>query len=405
MVRFLKVGNVRIHVDEDEDGKVSVKINEDNIKESIAYIQEHQIKKVDLSYELDHVNFISECPEIESLSLGGEDLKDVTGLYHLKNLKSLSINETRPSLEIDFERIPSLEVIYGQLPPKAKGIETLESLKEMVLWSYKPKTKNLEQFSGLRNLESLELIQSNIISLMGAKGLESLEKLGLYYLRSFNDLKDIKDLSKSLRVLEIENCKKIDDYTSISELKGLEKLLIMDCGDLASIQFINQLPQLKLLAFGGTTVLDGDLYPCECIEEVNFTQKKHYTHRLKEYKAVRKEDTEILAVPQSNDTMPTVLWRKRMEEGDDMFTEEAIAASEKALQRYVSSLKSLKTPTEKTILKKVKEVVIEFNRLNEEYDYYIETLEREELYEFIAEKARQAGLKTEDDITEEWREW
>ncbi|MBT2684530.1 hypothetical protein [Bacillus sp. ISL-37] len=103
--------------------------------------------------------------------------------------------------------------------------------------------------------------------------------------------------------------------------------------------------------------------------------------------------------------MPTVLWRKRMEEGDDMFTEEAIAASEKALQRYVSSLKSLKTPTEKTILKKVKEVVIEFNRLNEEYDYYIETLEREELYEFIAEKARQAGLKTEDDITEEWREW
>ncbi|MCM3575457.1 hypothetical protein M3172_19840 [Mesobacillus subterraneus] len=403
MVKFLKEGNVRIRID--DDGEVSVKINEDNIKESIAYIQEHQINNVDLSYELDQVDFLSECPDIEMVSLGGEDLKDVSGLYHLKNLKSLSINETRPSLEIDFERIPALEVLYGQLPPKAKGIGTLVSLKEMRLWSYKPKTKNLEQFSGLKNLETLELIQSNITSLLGVEGLETLEKLGLFYLRSFNDLKNIKYLTNSLRVLEIENCKKIGDFTPIAELKGLGKLFLMDCGELASIQFINQLPQLKLLAFGGTTVLDGNLYPCERIEEVYFTQKKHYTHRLKEYTAVRKENIEILSVPQSNGLMPTVLWRERMEEGDDMFSEEAIVASEKALQKYVSSLKTLKTPTEKAILKKVKEVVIEFNKLNEEFDYFIETLEREELCEFIEEKAQEAGLEPDEDITEEWREW
>mgnify|MGYP000462481720 CR=1 FL=1 len=275
----------------------------------------------------------------------------------------------------------------------------------MRLWSYKPKTKNLEQFSDLKNLESLELIQSNITSLLGAEGLESLEKLGLFYLRSFNDLKYIEYLTNSLRILEIENCKKICDFTPIAELEGLEKLFMMDCGELASIQFVNQLPQLKLLAFGGTTVLDGDLYPCERIEEVYFTQKKHYTHRLKENTAVRKENTEILSVPQSNDPMPTVLWRERMGEGDDMFSEEAIAASEKALQKYVSSLKTLKTPTEKAILKKVKEVVIEFNRLNDEFDYFIETLEREELCEYIDEKAQKAGLEPDEDITEEWREW
>jgi len=119
MVKFLKEGNVRIRID--DDGEVSVKINEDNIKESIAYIQEHQINNVDLSYELDQVDFLSECPDIEMVSLGGEDLKDVSGLYHLKNLKSLSINETRPSLEIDFERIPSLEVLMGSFRLKQKG--------------------------------------------------------------------------------------------------------------------------------------------------------------------------------------------------------------------------------------------------------------------------------------------
>lgn len=403
MVRFLKVGNVRLRVD--EDGGVSVKISEDNIKESITYIQEHKINNVDISYELDQVYFLSECPDIEIVSLGGEDLKDVSGLYHLQNLKSLSINETRPSLEIDFERIPSLEVLYGQIPPKAKGIRTHENLKEITLWSYKPKTKNLEQFSGLSNLKSLELIQSNITSLRGAEGLKSLEKLDLYSLTSLSDLKDIKNLSKSLRVLNIEKCKKISGFTPIAELKDLEKLSMLDCGEVASIQFVNQLPGLKMLAFGGTTVLDGDLNPCERIEHVYFTQKKQYTHRLKEYTAVKKKETEIVATSQSKETMPTVLWRKRMEEGDDMFSEEAIAASENALQQYVSSLMSLKNPTEKAILKKVKEVVIEFNRLNEEFDYFIETLEREELYEYIDGKAREAGLEPDDDITEEWREW
>lgn len=403
MVRFLKVGNVRIRVD--DDGELSVKINVDNIKESIAYIQEHQIKNVDISYDLDQVDFLSECPDIEIISLGGEDLKDVTGLYYVKSLKSLSINETIPSLEIDFERIPSLEVLYGQLPSKAKGMGTLENLKEMVLWSYKPKTKNLEQFSVLKNLESLELIQSNIISLKGVEGLESLGKLGLYYLRSFNDLRDIKDLSKSLRVLEIENCKKIGDFTLIAELKNLEKLRMLDCGEIASIQFVSRLPGLKMLAFGGTTVLDGDLNPCEGIEHVYFTQKKHYTHRLKEYTVVKKKETEISASSQINEKLPTDLWRERMEEGDDMFTDEALAASEKAMHEYISSLKLLKNPTEKAILKKVKEIVIEFNRLNEEYDYFVETFEREELAGFIDEKAREAGLELDDDITEEWREW
>ncbi|WP_144550926.1 hypothetical protein [Bacillus mycoides] len=41
--------------------------------------------------------------------------------------------------------------------------------------------------------------------------------------------------------------------------------------------------------------------------------------------------------------------------------------------------------------------------LNEKYDFFIETLEREELYGFIVEVAAIVGL--EEDITEEWRDW
>ncbi len=52
-----------------------------------------------------------------------------------------------------------------------------------------------------------------------------------------------------------------------------------------------------------------------------------------------------------------------------------------------------------------KEVVIGLNELNEQFDYFIETLEREELCEFIIKAANAADLETEEDITEEWREW
>ncbi|MBY0597099.1 hypothetical protein [Bacillus bingmayongensis] len=53
----------------------------------------------------------------------------------------------------------------------------------------------------------------------------------------------------------------------------------------------------------------------------------------------------------------------------------------------------------------VEKVVVSLNELNEQYDFFIETLEREELYEFIVEVAAIAGLEVEEDITEEWREW
>ncbi|PKH09753.1 hypothetical protein [Planomicrobium sp. MB-3u-38] len=94
-----------------------------------------------------------------------------------------------------------------------------------------------------------------------------------------------------------------------------------------------------------------------------------------------------------------------MNAGDDQFTEENLRATDNVLHDYMDGLSRLQAPTEKKIIKKVKETVLRLNELNEKYDFFIETLEREELYDFIMEKAQQAGLETNEDITEEWREW
>jgi hypothetical protein len=103
---------------------------------------------------------------------------------------------------------------------------------------------------------------------------------------------------------------------------------------------------------------------------------------------------------------PTIEWKQRMDEDDDLFTAENLNATNEVLDSYIYSLKELGgSPIEEEILHCVKKVVISLNELNDNYDYFIETMEREELYEFITQAARIVGLESEDDITEEWREW
>jgi hypothetical protein len=102
---------------------------------------------------------------------------------------------------------------------------------------------------------------------------------------------------------------------------------------------------------------------------------------------------------------PTVAWQQRMED-DEIFTVENIKATDEILDTYMNRLKdSVDKMSEQDILEYVKEVVIGLNELNEQFDYFIEILEREELCEFIIKAANVAGLETEEDITEEWREW
>ncbi|PGK51707.1 hypothetical protein CN918_28350 [Priestia megaterium] len=102
---------------------------------------------------------------------------------------------------------------------------------------------------------------------------------------------------------------------------------------------------------------------------------------------------------------PTLQWKQRMEEGDDLFTDEILAETDKVLTSFLNELEGLSQPTEGMIFKSVECVVLALNELNESYDDFIETQEREELYLFIVEAAKIAGLESDEDITEDYREW
>lgn len=408
----------KVRLRNDKNG-TTVLIGKDNVQESILYIQTHQIKNVEITYRYGetHIDFLSECPYIEVLILEGPSVKNFDGAYHLKALKALEIKEVSPSLTIDFSQLTSLEELYGKLPLKTLSIGSLINLKRMMIRDFKAKGENLEEFTDLEALVHLELMNSNIISLEGIQRLKKLSRLGLFRMKVLTNIEAIQQLSENLTKLQIEFVKNIQDFSPIGKVQSLQYLSLNACGAIPSIRFTEQLPYLKTLIFADSTVMDGDVSPCIGLEYVYFTENKHYSHRLKEVASVHdcpshkesliQEGTE--AMPKNTNCEEQLLltqeWRMRMEDGDDEFTEENIAATETVLRDYMGGLTHIQEPSQKEIIKIVKETVLRLNALNEEYDFFIETQEREELYEFIMENAQRAGLETEEDITEEWREW
>jgi hypothetical protein len=99
---------------------------------------------------------------------------------------------------------------------------------------------------------------------------------------------------------------------------------------------------------------------------------------------------------------PTLDWKEQLNDGSEFFTEEAIIESDILIDNFLIALGT--ATNENTIWKAIEAVVKAFDKLNIEHDYFIETMEREDLAEYIQKAAEAAGLFYDGDVTEEWRE-
>lgn len=106
---------------------------------------------------------------------------------------------------------------------------------------------------------------------------------------------------------------------------------------------------------------------------------------------------------------PTLIssWKLRMADGDDCFTDENIEATNTILNDFIDQM-SIATQEKKAskVLSTVKKAVVALNKLNDKYNH-IETMEREELCDFIFSVVKSTGyvLEENEDITYEWRQW
>jgi hypothetical protein len=98
---------------------------------------------------------------------------------------------------------------------------------------------------------------------------------------------------------------------------------------------------------------------------------------------------------------PTLRWKTSRYP----YSDEVIIQCENVLEDFIRSLEALGDQAKsQDILQCVRAVVVKFNKLDAVYSF-IETVEREDLCDFIYNAARMTGLDTDEDITEKWRDW
>ncbi|WP_226390530.1 hypothetical protein [Penaeicola halotolerans] len=274
----------KIEIVNTEWGK-SAYISSDNIAGDMEAVKKSNILGVILSfdkgYKLDNVDFLKDYTFIERITISSYQAIDYTALRHLKNLKVLAINVlAKDNQEIDFNMFPKLEDCRFIWRPKAKTIFNCTSLKRLDIIKFNK--EDLQDLRHLVNLKTLGLRQSSIKSLIGIENL-LLERLGLYHLSKLDNLKGVDKLSKTLKYLDVESCKNIDEIEEISQLYSLEKLGLNNCKEIKSLSPIRGLKKLKWFDFwGNTSIQDGDMTPCIGIQKVAFENRKHYNYKNEE---------------------------------------------------------------------------------------------------------------------------
>ena len=102
---------------------------------------------------------------------------------------------------------------------------------------------------------------------------------------------------------------------------------------------------------------------------------------------------------------PTLAWLENISENKGIYSPSIVDEVNKILDDFINQLKIEQEKAKLRIKSIVKETVLQLNKVNEQNDNFIETDEREELCEFFEQAIKVIGIATNEDMTEEWRNW
>jgi protein phosphatase 1 regulatory subunit 7 len=230
----------------------------------------------------DNLEFLEKLPRLKSLTLIVQNIRDLSPLNSLHELRYLNLDESKP-LGLDFGCLPGLEYCGFNWHRDFRSIYNCISLQTIYVQHYDG--IDVSRFSNLKSLERLKIGNSPLKSLTGLGELISLRRLGLYGLRVLSDISALGERPE-ITALDIECCRKLGNIDAVSQLKCLERFGLSNCGDIASLKPISNLHKLILMGFFDTNIVDGDLSPLVGLPNLGFTlfrNKKHYTHKYADF--------------------------------------------------------------------------------------------------------------------------
>jgi protein phosphatase 1 regulatory subunit 7 len=275
--------SVKFEVDQSSKWRI-LWLDSDRIEESMAYCKSHGLDGLGISpykgFRLHDLSFLQNYETIKAIKIDSAKRIDISALQYLRRLQYVLLNEnTQP---FDFSIFPELEEIIVEWHPKMVITGCSNNLHRLYLRKYHPRSHDLTELSDLVHLTRLEIVQSPIISLKGVGELDKLERLEFYYLTKLERIDEIEKLSKSLKYLYFDVCRKIKNHDHAQVMRSLEVLAFNNCGTIPSIKFIEKMPKLKDFRFVDTNVLDGDMTPCLPLEYAGFLKKRHFSHSPEE---------------------------------------------------------------------------------------------------------------------------
>lgn len=250
------------------------------LDECMEYINTHKLENVIVI--ANDLSFLNNCPSIKHfvfyLNLENRQIPKMSYLSMLPGVRSFRVG--------GYEGVDEL-YIGGRSPLVFQKLKTLKNLN---MWGINDKLDNnenrkerittIEDFD-LPELLKLSLQQCNITSLKGIQNCPKLQWLDMTYMRSLTDISDLALLAPTLRMLSIESCPKIIDFSVISKLKELEYLELHGKNELPNLDFIKELPKLKLVNLS-MNVLDGDISCLQNIQYADVVCKRHYNLKNKD---------------------------------------------------------------------------------------------------------------------------
>ena len=151
----------------------------------------------------------------------------------------------------DVENITGLMATLGEIKD-ITGIQSLNNLKYFTL--YGTQVSDISALKGLTNLQSLDLRMNQISDISSLSGLTNLQEL-LAYNNKISDISPLKDLT-NLEKLNLAN-NQISDISSLSGLTNLQELNLYN-NQISDISSLEHLTNLQTLYLGNNQISDID---------------------------------------------------------------------------------------------------------------------------------------------------
>lgn len=173
----------------------------------------------ELYYKYTDVEVLKNYSFIKHLFIGQKNIKNLEGIRYVDDLEGLYLEGNLSPVDFDTLKgsLRRLSLDYH------KGVKNLDKLDDLILLHIE---KDNDKVLLPKSIKSLELYKSKRTNLEFLKSCNQLNRLELYSNGKLSDIRGLVSCAEDLKELEIERCKKIEDFSPILRLRKLQKLSI-----------------------------------------------------------------------------------------------------------------------------------------------------------------------------------